>query len=100
MGRQWYGRRWRRPAWRVARAGRPRTDLAASVEQAKAERSAARTGPYKHLMTGVSYMLPFVVAGGLLIALGFAFGGIYAFRKRGYPRAGRCSASAPTRPSR
>lgn len=27
------------------------------------------------LMTGVSYMLPFVVAGGILIALGFAIGG-------------------------
>lgn len=37
-----------------------------------------KAGPYKHLMTGVSFMLPFVVAGGLLIALGFAFGGIYA----------------------
>ncbi|WP_188238586.1 PTS fructose transporter subunit IIC [Stenotrophomonas maltophilia] len=37
------------------------------------------TGPYKHLMTGVSFMLPFVTAGGLLIALAFALGGIYAF---------------------
>ncbi|WP_313808758.1 fructose-specific PTS transporter subunit EIIC [Sphingobium sp.] len=37
-----------------------------------------RTGPYKHLMTGVSFMLPFVVAGGLLIALAFALGGIHA----------------------
>ncbi|WP_329888207.1 fructose-specific PTS transporter subunit EIIC [Stenotrophomonas sepilia] len=37
------------------------------------------TGPYKHLMTGVSFMLPFVTAGGLLIALTFALGGIYAF---------------------
>jgi PTS system fructose-specific IIC component len=37
-----------------------------------------KTGPYKHLMTGVSYMIPFVTAGGLLIALAFAFGGIYA----------------------
>jgi PTS system fructose-specific IIC component len=35
-----------------------------------------RTGPYKHLMTGVSYMLPLVTAGGLCIALSFAFGGI------------------------
>jgi PTS system fructose-specific IIC component len=34
-------------------------------------------------MTGVSYMIPFVVAGGLLIALGFAFGGIYVFDKEG-----------------
>ncbi|MCU1188518.1 PTS fructose transporter subunit IIC [Stenotrophomonas maltophilia] len=37
------------------------------------------TGPYKHLMTGVSFMLPFVTAGGLLIALAFALGVIYAF---------------------
>lgn len=36
-------------------------------------------GPYRHLMTGVSFMLPFVTAGGLLIALAFALGGIYAF---------------------
>ncbi|WP_390881478.1 fructose-specific PTS transporter subunit EIIC, partial [Cardiobacterium hominis] len=42
---------------------------AAAAGDAKPERS----GVYKHLMTGVSYMLPFVVAGGLLIALGFAF---------------------------
>ena len=34
---------------------------------------------YKHLMTGVSYMIPFVVAGGLLIAIGFAARGIYAY---------------------
>lgn len=40
---------------------------------------ARATGPYKHLMTGVSFMLPFVTAGGLLIALAFALGGIYAF---------------------
>ncbi|MBK1715121.1 PTS fructose transporter subunit IIC [Rubrivivax gelatinosus] len=40
---------------------------------------AARTGVYKHLMTGVSFMLPFVVAGGLLIAIAFALGGIYVY---------------------
>ncbi|MFE0190677.1 fructose-specific PTS transporter subunit EIIC [Streptomyces sp. NPDC058989] len=34
----------------------------------------------KWLMTGVSYMVPFVAAGGLLIALGFAIGG-YAINK-------------------
>ena len=28
---------------------------------------------YKHLMNGVSHMLPFVVAGGILIALAFLF---------------------------
>ncbi|MPW26520.1 PTS sugar transporter [Alkalibaculum sp. M08DMB] len=31
------------------------------------------------LLTGVSYMLAFVVPGGILIALGFAFGGIYVY---------------------
>ena len=32
-----------------------------------------KTGIYKHLMTGVSFMLPFVVSGGILIALAFLF---------------------------
>ncbi len=53
-------------------------DLAGNVEKLKAQRSSGRTGPYKHLMTGVSYMLPLVTAGGLLIALAFAIGGIDA----------------------
>jgi PTS system fructose-specific IIC component len=39
----------------------------------------ALPGAYKHLLTGVSYMIPFVVAGGLLIAIGFAARGIYAY---------------------
>ncbi|OBU70696.1 PTS fructose transporter subunit IIBC [Stenotrophomonas maltophilia] len=51
---------------------------ATSVSGGTSEKTRA-TGPYKHLMTGVSFMLPFVTAGGLLIALAFAFGGIYAF---------------------
>jgi len=42
-----------------------------------------RAGPYKHLMNGVSFMLPFVVAGGLLMAVAFALGGIYADREVG-----------------
>ena len=33
----------------------------------------------RHLLTGVSYFIPFVVAGGILIALGFLFGGIYVY---------------------
>ncbi len=57
--------------------------LAAKVSELKKERSASRSGPYRHLMTGVSYMLPVVVAGGLLIALAFAFGGIYAGDQEG-----------------
>ena len=35
--------------------------------------SKEKTGIYKHLMTGVSFMLPFVVSGGILIALAFLF---------------------------
>ncbi|GHB90623.1 PTS fructose transporter subunit IIC [Cerasicoccus arenae] len=43
----------------------------------------SRTGAYKHLMTGVSHMLPLIVAGGLLIALSFAIGGVYAGDEEG-----------------
>ncbi|WP_145142717.1 fructose-specific PTS transporter subunit EIIC [Roseomonas gilardii] len=39
-------------------------------------------GAYKHLMTGVSYMIPLVTAGGLCIAISFAFG-IEAFKEPG-----------------
>lgn len=49
---------------------------------AKAPPSEKRDGPYKHLLTGVSYMLPIVVAGGLTIALSFVFG-IEAFKEEG-----------------
>ncbi|WP_211271036.1 fructose-specific PTS transporter subunit EIIC [Moraxella lacunata] len=38
-----------------------------------------KKGLYKHLMTGVSHMLPLVVAGGLLIAMSFMFG-VEAFK--------------------
>ncbi|CAG9298396.1 PTS fructose-like transporter subunit IIB [Celerinatantimonas diazotrophica] len=41
-----------------------------------------KSGPYKHLLTGVSFMLPMVVAGGLLIAISFIFG-IHAFEQKG-----------------
>lgn len=57
-------------------------DYMKQVEESKAQRSSARTGAYKHLMTGVSNMLPLVVAGGLLIALSFVFG-IEAFKEEG-----------------
>src|SRR5713226_8271280 len=52
-----------------------KTDYVEQVQAAKAARTKARRGPYKHLLTGVSYMIPFVVAGGILIALAFAVGG-------------------------
>ena len=55
---------------------------ASVTDQGKA-RPKGRTGPYKHLMTGVSYMLPVVIAGGLAIALAFALGGIHAGDEKG-----------------
>ncbi len=56
-------------------SGDAQPQAAANPDSKNSERSAA----YKHLMTGVSFMLPFVVTGGLLIALGFALGGIYVY---------------------
>ena len=48
-------------------------------EQQESKQTGSHTGWGKRiqqaLMTGVSYMIPFVAAGGLLIALGFLFGG-------------------------
>ncbi|MGR5147314.1 PTS fructose transporter subunit IIBC [Photobacterium alginatilyticum] len=49
---------------------------------ASADQKQEKTGAYKHLMTGVSHMLPLVVAGGLAIALSFVFG-IEAFKEEG-----------------
>ncbi|MDR3514909.1 MAG: PTS fructose-like transporter subunit IIB [Azospirillaceae bacterium] len=63
----------------VAGAG---PDLVTQVAQAKAELKERQSGPYKHLLTGVSFMLPVVVAGGLTIALSFVFG-ITAFKEPG-----------------
>lgn len=42
--------------------------------EAKEQKNEERKGLYKHLMNGVSHMLPFVVAGGLAIAFSFMFG--------------------------
>jgi len=52
------------------------------VAAAKAEQKSRQKGAYRHLLTGVSFMIPFVVAGGILIALSFAFG-ITAFEEEG-----------------
>ncbi|MBF8755888.1 PTS fructose-like transporter subunit IIB [Pseudomonas guariconensis] len=45
-------------------------------------KNSEKRGVYKHLLTGVSFMLPMVVAGGLLIALSFVFG-IEAYKEPG-----------------
>ncbi|NML53055.1 PTS transporter subunit EIIA [Streptomyces sp. R302] len=71
-----------RPAELIAevrgRAERGGTTVAAAptpVEKAGEPAEGYGTKLRKWLMSGVSYMVPFVAAGGLLIALGFALGG-------------------------
>ena len=44
----------------------------------KSPKNNSKNGIYKHLMNGVSHMLPLVVCGGVLIALSIAFSGIKA----------------------
>ena len=44
-----------------------------SIEEASNEKESIGRQFYKHLMNGVSHMLPFVVGGGILIALAFLF---------------------------
>lgn len=68
----------------IERAANTKKDsrLIDEVSEIKAEKKSQRKGAYKHLMTGVSFMIPFVVAGGILIAISFAFG-IKAFEQEG-----------------
>ncbi|NBF11361.1 PTS fructose-like transporter subunit IIB [Pseudomonas sp. Fl4BN1] len=56
--------------------------LESTAAGAQAPAKQDKTGVYKHLLTGVSFMLPMVVAGGLMIALSFVFG-ITAFKEEG-----------------
>lgn len=53
-----------------------------SSSTASSSKKKESVGAYRHLLTGVSYMLPMVVAGGLCIALSFVFG-IEAFKQEG-----------------
>jgi fructose PTS system EIIBC or EIIC component len=74
-------------AARTGGAGGVLADAAAGAQEAVAMETAARpetkvddtaglgTRLRQWLMTGVSYMIPFVAAGGILIALAFLFGG-------------------------
>ncbi|CAG9621753.1 PTS fructose transporter subunit IIABC [Sutcliffiella rhizosphaerae] len=45
-----------------------------TVNRTSSDEKKGRSGFYKHLMSGVSNMLPFVVGGGILIAISFMFG--------------------------
>ncbi|MGL5253550.1 MAG: PTS fructose transporter subunit IIABC [Brevinema sp.] len=59
----------------ITRALSPSTTVyTQSNDQSATTSSVAKKGVYAQLMTGVSYMLPFVVGGGILIAFGFMFG--------------------------
>lgn len=47
-----------------------------AVSAADSKKSKSKENPiYKHLMNGVSYMVPFIVVGGLLIAIALTLGG-------------------------
>ncbi|UHA60048.1 PTS fructose transporter subunit IIABC [Metabacillus litoralis] len=46
-----------------------------SVDEVKQKSKQKENPIYKHLMNGVSYMVPFIVVGGLLIALALTLGG-------------------------
>lgn len=58
--------------------GQADTYVAANGGQAKTEAAPTSLGGafYKHLMSGVSQMLPFVIGGGIIIALAFLIDGI------------------------
>lgn len=60
----------------------PYQNQTSQIANADKEKKKEGNGPYRHLLTGVSYMLPMVVAGGLCIALSFMFG-IEAFKQPG-----------------
>jgi PTS system fructose-specific IIC component len=64
----------------AAEVFQPQQQGSASADAGSKKESGS--GAYRHLLTGVSYMLPMVVAGGLCIALSFVFG-IKAFEVKG-----------------
>ena len=65
------------PAATVAPGTAPAPARASAPTASDQRSSAARFGTHlrQWMMTGVSYMIPFVAAGGILIALAFMFGG-------------------------
>ena len=80
----------RQPTTRARPASRAGAGAAASAAPAGGVGWGTRTRQI--LLTGVSYMIPFVAAGGLLIALGFLFAG-YEIAN---PRRGRYASDRPT----
>lgn len=68
-------------AFKEAKVYHHKQDNSAATKTETKEKG-EKKGIYSHLMTGVSHMLPMVVAGGLIIALSFVFG-IEAFKEEG-----------------
>ncbi|SET46973.1 PTS system, fructose-specific IIC component [Salinibacillus kushneri] len=50
-------------------------DVQAKADEEKQKKKEKENPIYRHLMNGVSYMIPFIVIGGLLIAIALAIGG-------------------------
>ena len=50
------------------------SEVSAAASSSKKNEENRLTGVYKHLMTGVSFMIPVVVAGGILLAISFIWG--------------------------
>ena len=55
------------------------------------EKSGAGHTIYRHLMSGVSHMLPFVVGGGILVALAFLVDTLYGYGATGGSNFGSCT---------
>ncbi|MBC2850736.1 PTS sugar transporter subunit IIA [Cetobacterium sp. 8H] len=64
----------KRPQELIQNALDQKAPIYSSKETSKQSSGSERKGFYKHLMSGVSNMLPFVVGGGILIAISFIFG--------------------------
>ena len=64
----------KRPQELIQKAIDQQAPLYSNNETKSSSGTSERKGFYKHLMSGVSNMLPFVVGGGILIAISFIFG--------------------------
>ena len=64
----------KRPQELIQKALDQTAPLYSNKETKTSSGTSERKGFYKHLMSGVSNMLPFVVGGGILIAISFIFG--------------------------
>ncbi|WP_102263189.1 PTS fructose transporter subunit IIABC [Mesobacillus jeotgali] len=64
----------RKPKDLIEKAVKKDAPLYQASGNPSSDKKESRGGVYKHLMNGVSNMLPFVVGGGILIAISFMFG--------------------------